>query len=101
FPEGDGDVWFRKQENRTSVIYVVNAMRVHKIKDWGIPVSRPNSNTGVCPYVRQALRNIFWSVSQNRERCDGFLPDDHHVPSEAVVSGATGYQHERKRPWVV
>lgn len=101
FPEGNGDAWFREQENRTSVAYLAKGDAVSKIKDWGIPVSTPISDTRVCPYVRQALRNIYWSVPQNRGRCQTFLPNGFHASPDAVVSGATGYQPERKRPWVL
>lgn len=101
FPEGDHDGWFREQENRTFVIYKADAMSVHKIKDWGKTVPKPNSDTRVCLYVRQALRTIYWSVPQKRGRCHAFMTEGHHAPPESVVSEATGYQPERKRPWVL
>ena len=102
FPEGDGDDWFREQENRTSVIYKVKPIKVHKIKDWGMPVSRPNSDPRVCPYVRQALRNIYWSAPPTRGRCHTMLPDDRRTqPEDAEPGTTTGSKRDGKRPWVV
>lgn len=102
FPEGNGDPWFREQENRTSVVYRADAMKLGKIKDWGIPVLNLSSDPGACPYVRQTLRNIYWNAPAKRGRCHSFLPDDHPAPADAVVPGeTTTYQPGRKRPWVL
>ena len=116
FPEGNGDAyWSREKENRTSVIYTPDTMKVEKMtQGWGIPVSPPNSDARVCKYVRQAMRNIYWSVPQNRGRCRDLLPEghitpsvlskDHDVPPEAFVDAfdsASGSRQERKQPWVI
>lgn len=101
FPEGNGDAWFLEQQNRTSVVYEPDPTKVDRLKDWGIPVSPPSLDARVCQYARESLRNIYWSVPQNRGRCHGLLPDDHTVPPEAVGSGAPGDQNEGGRPWVV
>lgn len=101
FPEGNSDDWFREQTDRTSVVYTPDAMKVEKMLGWGKPVSPPNPNAGVCRYVREALRTIFWSVPEKRRRCHGLLPEEHHIPQEGVVSNATASPQERKRPWVV
>ena len=101
FPEGNDDAWFRAQENRTSVIYVPDTMKVAKMIGWGIPVSPPNSDARVCRYVRQSMRNIFWSVPQNRTRCRGLLPDDHHTPQENASLGTTGGGPDARRSWLV
>lgn len=101
FPEGNEDAWFREQENRTSVVYKPVPMDVLKIRDWGVPVTPPSSAPRACPYVRQALRNIYWSAPQTRGRCRALLPVDYPLPSGAAVSDTTEHKPEGKRPWVV
>lgn len=101
FPEGNGDAWFLEQENRTSVVYEPDPWKVDRLKDWGIPVSPPSSDAGVCQYARESLRNIYWSVPQNRGRCHGLLPDKHDIAPEPVGSGSPGDLHQAGRPWVV
>ena len=99
-PEGDGDAWFRQQENRTSVAYEADAMNVQMMRNWGKPVSAPSSDPRLCRYVRQALRDIYWTAPQTRGRCHAFIAEDLR-PVEAVVPGATGYRSGRTRPWVI
>ena len=114
FPEGHNDAYWCREQNRTSVVYTADTMKVHKVNGWGIPVSPPNSDGRVCKYVRQAMRDIFWSVPQNRGRCRGLLPEGHHTPPvlpedrdtspEAVVDALDSTSEsgqERKRPWVI
>lgn len=78
--------WFMDQNNRTSVAYIPDTMSINKYERWGSIVEPANTDTGVCKYARQVLRNIFWSVPEQRKRCKGFIPD-----MELGV----------KRPWVV
>lgn len=101
FPDGNNDDWFLEQENRTSVVFSANPMKVLKMTDWSSPVSPPSSDPQVCRYMRQALRNIYWSVPQNRGRCDGLLPDGHYTPPETGVSPPPGHDEKNNRPWVV
>ena len=101
FPDANGDAWFLEQDNRTSVVYEPDPMKVDKLKDWGIPVSPPSSDARVCQYARQSLRNIYWSVPQNRGRCHGLLPDMHGSPLKAVGSASPGDELQLGRPWVV
>lgn len=101
FPQGNGDAWFLEQINRTSVVYTPDTMKVQKMKGWGIPVSPPNADAGACRYVREALRNIFWSVPQNRGRCQGLLPEKHHITPDDAVPETTWHERQGNRPWVV
>lgn len=101
FPQGDGDAWFREQENRTSVVYEADAMKANMLHDWGIPVSIPSSDASLCLYARYALRDIYWGARQIRGRCAGFLPEDHLAPPQVVLSRARQDQPQRNRSWVV
>lgn len=97
FPEGDGEAWFRERRNETSVIYVVNPMSVKKIKDWGVPVATTPSDPHVCKYARQVLRNLYWSVPKNRNRCGEMLAGEVEFIDQTLNAGPRYTQ----RPWVV
>lgn len=100
FPDGDGDSC--REENRTSVVYEVDAMHVHKlIQPWGRPVEKPNRDSRVCRYVRHSLRQIYWSAPREHGRCYAFLPASHVLRPEGEKGRATGYGHDQKRPWVL
>jgi len=102
FPKGNENDWFLQQENRTNVIYSVEAMEVAKDKNWGIPVFPPNSNPRVCRYAREILRDMYWTAPRIRGRCFTFLPDDHEMQPDVGALKAKGYREtDRKRPWVI
>lgn len=69
FPEGYGFEWFYSQRNRTSVVYTFDSAKLNRMKTWARPVSPPPASPGVCRYVRQILRDIFWSRPGERDRC--------------------------------
>jgi len=100
FPEGKDDAWFLQDENRTSVVYRVGAVRVKKDRNWGVPVSPPNSSPGVCRYAREALRNIYWAAPRSHGRCRAFLPGGLEVPPEVDARRITSYR-QLVRPWVL
>ncbi|CAN0223974.1 unnamed protein product [Scytosiphon promiscuus] len=95
FPEGNDDIWFREQENRTSVVYHADAMHVKKAMEWGTPISPRSQQSRRCRYAHQALRDMFWSAPRDHGRCRTFLHD------ETDAWQSTGYPHHRKRPWVL
>ena len=114
FPQGHRVAYWSRRQHRTSVVYTADPMKVEKVDGWGIPVFPPSSDARVCKYVRQAMRDIYWSVPQHRGRCRGLLPEDHYTPPvlpeyhntprEAVVDAVdstSGSRWERTRPWVV
>ena len=108
-----GSSWFRKHENQTSVVYTPDTIKTSK-SSWGVKISPPNSDPRVCKYAHQAMRNIYWSVPQNRGRCRCLLPEDYHTPPvlpedhdtppEPVVDvsvSTSRNRQDRKRPWVI
>lgn len=112
FPEGNDDSWFRERINATSVIYVPDMSRVKKIVDWGAPVSPPPSDPGVCLYVRQVLRDLFWSAPIRRDRCGSMLPQEDDFPPSVKANRTTDepsvrwnidYDQPQRgtRPWVI
>lgn len=67
--------WLLSQENRTSVSFVPNMMKIGVI-DWGAPATPGPSryDNRVCTYARQVLRQIYWGRKKERDRCHSFLP---------------------------
>lgn len=103
-PEGEEITWFREQENRTSVVYEVEAMKMPKLtRSWGKPIRTPNSDPRVCRYVGRALRNMYWSAPREHGRCRTFLADARNVPPKGGdgEGGETAYHLGESRPWVL
>ena len=69
--------WLHSQENRTSVSFVPNMMKIGVI-DWGAPAipSPSRYDDRVCTYARQVLRQIYWGRTKERDLCQSFLPSN-------------------------
>lgn len=98
--ENNNADWLLSQENRTSVLFVPDMMRVGYL-DWGAPAtpSPGRYDNRVCPYARQVLRQLYWGRERKREGCQSFLGDTSALGTRTSSYEGTNYSTPSRPLW--